>query len=189
MQLGGQNQRARGAFQTLLLEGCISLNRINGGCSGTESHADEKNQGTKQRKGCFQLQRVFWGEQFLQVSSAGLLMVWSTWDGWVSALLSRVWCCNLSWHKESRRVQWQGEAPGTGGRLQVCTGRTVSWSQYWFVSEIITSDQCNSSTGLCEFIYLHRPDNCCFMKIALVSYSFTPNYWLWAYLNSLPLPE
>lgn len=43
------------------------------------------------------------------------------------------------------------------------------------VSELITSDQRNGSTGLCEYIYLHRADNCCFIKIALVSSSFAQN--------------
>lgn len=38
-------------FPTPLLEGCISLNRINGGCSGTESHADEKNKEQNGAKG------------------------------------------------------------------------------------------------------------------------------------------
>lgn len=93
----------------------------------------------------------------------------------LSAFLSGVWRCTLSRHKETRRARRQGEARGTGGRLQVCTRGTVSWRQYWFVSEIITSDQCNGSTGLCKCIYLRRADNCCFMKIALVSHSFALN--------------
>lgn len=170
----GKIKELRELFQTLLLEGCIALNRINGGCSGTERYTDGKNKqtktkGTKQHRGCSQLQRNsfrFLVQDFPQFEALGMAMS-------LSVFLSGVWCCNLSWPKEPRQVQQQqqqGEAPGMGRRLH-----TVSWCQYWFISEIITGDQRNSSTGLCKFICLHRTYNCWLMKIALVSHSFALN--------------
>lgn len=61
-------------FQTPFLEGCISLNGINGGVQAQKAR-QIKTLGTKQCKGCSQLQCAFRVEQFLQVSNAGLLMV------------------------------------------------------------------------------------------------------------------
>lgn len=172
----GKTRELAEVFQTPLLEGCISLNRTNGGCSGTESHADEKSKEQTSAKDAFSCS-VFFGasnsfrflvRDFSRFEALGMAES-------PSAFLSGAQCCSLSRHKESRRAWRQGEGLGKGWSLQVCTQGTVSWSQYCFVSELITSDQCNGSTGLCEFICLHRADNCCFMKIASGSYSFAPN--------------
>lgn len=107
---GRAKPRSSWLFQTPLLEGCISLNRINDGCSGTESHADEKKE-QNSAKDAFQPRCAFWGKQFLQVSSAGLVVVWSTLDGWASVSVSQR---GLTLHPFSTQRNQASAAAGRG---------------------------------------------------------------------------
>lgn len=100
-------------FQSPLLEGCLSLNRINGRCSGTESHPDEKNREQNSAKddlSCSVLSGVSNSFRFLVEDSS-----WCKAFGmaeFLTGILCGVWCCSLDTEKPgecgSRGRLWAG---------------------------------------------------------------------------------
>lgn len=92
--------------QTPLPEGCLSLNRMNGRCSGTESHADEKKWGTKQCKG--------WSQLLSGVSNSFRLLVEAT--SWCEALgMAEFWQGLLNWTQRIQVSVAAGGGSGLGG--------------------------------------------------------------------------
>lgn len=132
-------------FQTPLLEGCLSLNRVNDRFSGTESHPAEKETRNKTVQRMISAAVCSLGWAIPQVSGGGRVTEWSTRDGWaLPGIPGGIWC--WTWHREARGAWQQGRLQA--GRRAAGLHRTGSWSQPCPVSEIITGDHCSSSMAL-----------------------------------------
>lgn len=98
-------------FQTPLSEGCFSLNRIHGRCSGTESHPDKKSEGQKGAKAdlsCSVLSGVsnsfrFLAEALSQCEAVGMAELW---QGFLAGSDAE------PGHRETRWAWQQDKAPG-----------------------------------------------------------------------------